>query len=174
MKKRSPSLLSAIAGLRYCCILTIIFLLMRSDQGHSGGNKVGPSLQVNVEIPSNWIDHIYHVGSSQDCHSINRSDQIAGGKDTKEGRQSVFFTAVDAMNQLQKDLCDVTLPSTPSWPRPRSANPSCTSGAERTRSRSTQRRSPCTSCPTPNTVTPLNCSASTPIAKDGFGRERSG
>ena len=45
-----------------------------------------------------------------------------------------------------------TMPaSTPSWPRPRSAKPSCT-----TRSRSTPRRSPCTSCPTLcRTVTPF-------------------
>ena len=34
---------------------------MRSVQVHSGGNKVGPSLQVNVEIPSLWVDHIYRV-----------------------------------------------------------------------------------------------------------------
>ena len=29
--------------------------------GHSGGTKVDPSLQDNVDIPYNWIDYIYHV-----------------------------------------------------------------------------------------------------------------
>ena len=51
----------------------------------------------------NRIDYICHVGSSQDYNSIVRSRLIAGGKDTKEGRQTVFFTAVDPVNQPQKD-----------------------------------------------------------------------
>ena len=50
-------------------------------QGPSGGNKVDLSLQDNVEIPYNWIDEIYHVGSSHDCNSIIKPGLNAGGKD---------------------------------------------------------------------------------------------
>ena len=42
-------------------------LCMRAIQGHSGGNKVDPSLQDTVEIPYDWMGYIYHVGSSHDC-----------------------------------------------------------------------------------------------------------
>ena len=47
-------------------------------QGHSGGNKVDPSLVDNVEIPYNWSEYINHVGSSLDLFSVNQSGLIAG------------------------------------------------------------------------------------------------
>ena len=37
---------------------------------HSGGNQIDLALQNNVEFPENWIEYIYHVGSSRCCHSI--------------------------------------------------------------------------------------------------------
>ena len=40
--------------------------------------------------------------------------------------------------------------SSTSWLKPRSVKPSCTNGAEQTRSLLTQRRNLCTSCPTPS------------------------
>ena len=52
-------------------------LYLRADKGPSGGNKVDPSLQDKVEIPCNWIEYIYHVGSSLDLHSIIQSGLIA-------------------------------------------------------------------------------------------------
>ena len=67
------------------------------------GTKDDPSLHDNVEIPYNWIEHDYHVGSSHDCHSRIRSGLIGGGKDTKEGRRTVFFAAVDLMTEHRKD-----------------------------------------------------------------------
>ena len=76
---------------------------MRAIQGHSGGNKVDPSLQDNVEFPFDWIECIYHVGSSHDCDSIIKSCLIGGRKDTKEARQTVLFTAVDPVNEPQED-----------------------------------------------------------------------
>ena len=36
-----------------------------------------------LEIPSNWIEYICHVGSSHYCMSIIQSGMIAGGKDSK-------------------------------------------------------------------------------------------
>ena len=46
-----------------------------------------------------WIK----FGSSHDCLSIIQSGLIAGGKDTKEGRHTVFFITVDPMNELRED-----------------------------------------------------------------------
>ena len=76
---------------------------MRAVRGHSGWSKADPSLQDNVEIPYNWIDYIYHVGSSHDCKYLIRSGLTAGGKDSKKGGQTVLFTAVDPVNEPQKD-----------------------------------------------------------------------
>ena len=59
---------------------------MHAIQGHTGGNKVDPSLLENVEIPYTWREHIYHSGSSLDLQSLVHSGLIAGGKDTKEAR----------------------------------------------------------------------------------------
>ena len=84
---------------------------MRAIRGHSGGNKVDLSLQANVEIPYQWIAYIYHAGSSHDCNSVQRSSLVAGLEDAKEGRQAVFFTSVDPMNEPQeKKVHDVTKP----------------------------------------------------------------
>ena len=49
-------------------------------QGHSGGKKVDPSLQDDVDIPYHWIDYMYHVGSSNDCSSILKSGLRTRGK----------------------------------------------------------------------------------------------
>ena len=84
---------------------------MRAIQGDSGGNKVDPSLYDNVEFQYYWIANIYHVDSFHYCNSIFRSGLIAGGKDANEGRQTVFCTAVDPMNESQTDkLYDVNQP----------------------------------------------------------------
>ena len=51
-------------------------LCMRAIQSRSGGNKVDPSLQENVEIPYNGKEYIHHVGSSRDCNSVVHSGLI--------------------------------------------------------------------------------------------------
>ena len=50
-----------------------------------------------------WSEYLYHVGSSLCMHSIIRSGLIAGGKDAKEGRQTVFFKAVDSLTGSQEE-----------------------------------------------------------------------
>ena len=76
---------------------------VRATRGHPGGNKVDPSLLDNVEIPYMWSDYIYHVGSSLCLHAIIHQGLIAAGKDTKEGRQTVLFTAVGHMTDFQEE-----------------------------------------------------------------------
>ena len=60
---------------QYCLDSHGYLLHMRAIQGHSGGNKVVPSLQDNVKMPDNWIVFFNHVGSSHDCNS-NVSDHV--------------------------------------------------------------------------------------------------
>ena len=56
-------------------------------------------------------DYIYHDGSSPDLYSVLQSGLIARGKDTKEGRQAVFLTAVNPVTDAQEDEPhDVTNP----------------------------------------------------------------
>ena len=47
--------------------------------------------------PDDFAKHIYHVGSSQDLHSIIQSGLIPGGRSVKKERHAVFFTAVNPM-----------------------------------------------------------------------------
>ena len=74
---------------------TILYL--EAIQCNSGGKHINPTLQDNVLLPSDFAEHIYHVGSSHDMHSIIQSGLMPGGKDVKKGRHSVFFTAKNPM-----------------------------------------------------------------------------
>ena len=76
---------------------------MRAVQGHSGGTMLIFHCKITWKILFNWIEYIYHIGSSHDCNSIIKSGLVAGGKDTHEGRQTVFFTAMVLLNQPHKD-----------------------------------------------------------------------
>ena len=78
------------------------------DHLHKGSNKKRFQYCPNsdglddIEIPYNWSEYIHHVGSSLDPHSIIQSGLIAGRKNTKKGRQAVFFTAVNPMADTTK------------------------------------------------------------------------
>ena len=50
--------------------LMVTFFTCVLFKGHSGGNKVDPSLQDNVEILYNSVEYTYHFGSSHDCNSV--------------------------------------------------------------------------------------------------------
>ena len=76
---------------------------MRSLQGHSGGNRVDPTLQDNVEIIYGWIDHICHFCSAFDCKSIIVGGLIAGGESGSQGRRTCFFTAADPTKEPGRD-----------------------------------------------------------------------
>ena len=69
----------------------------RSIQGHSGGMAMDPELQDNVLLPKGFTEYIHHVGNVSEVHSIIRSGFIPGGQSLKRGRQSVFFTTVNPM-----------------------------------------------------------------------------
>ena len=83
-----------------CCSDCIEHMLyLRAIQGHSGRPEVDPTLPDNVMLPMNFAKYIYHDCCSHDLHSIFQSGLIAGGKDARKGRQTVFFTAVDPVHE---------------------------------------------------------------------------
>ena len=45
-----------------------------------------------VAIPSRWKEFLFQRGCSFDVNSILRAGLIAGGRGSKEERQTVFFT----------------------------------------------------------------------------------
>ena len=71
------------------------FLYLRAIQGHSGGTHIDPALQDNVLLPDDFAEHIHHVGSSHDFHSVIQSGMIPGEKSVKKERHAVFFAAVN-------------------------------------------------------------------------------
>ena len=74
----------------------------RALQGHSGRNLIDPSFQDNVVIPSNFFQHIYHIGCAFILHSIIIFGWIPGGQGSSK-RQTVFFLLVDLMDKSHKD-----------------------------------------------------------------------
>ena len=52
---------------------TILYL--RASDGHSGGKRINSTLQGNLLLPSEFAEHIYHVGSSHDMLSITKTSR---------------------------------------------------------------------------------------------------
>ena len=88
---------------------TIVYF--RALQGHSGCNLVDLSLQDNVDIPSNFFQHTYHIGCAFNLHSIINSGLIFGGQSSSK-RQTIFFLHVDPMDRSHKDpkVIDLNVP----------------------------------------------------------------
>ena len=84
---------------QYCLDSSGNLLYLRDIQGHSARLKVDPTVQHNVMLPNNSVKYIYHLGCSHNLHYIIQSVLIAGGKDARKGRQTVFLTAVDPVNE---------------------------------------------------------------------------
>ena len=87
-------------------------LHLRAIQGHSGENSVDPFLLDTVLIPDYFFEFIHHVGSVFNLHSVIQSGLIVGGATHRRDRQTVFFTAVDLMDQnwVEPEEIDLTRP----------------------------------------------------------------
>ena len=59
-------------------------------------------------IPNNFFEYILHIGCAVSLHSITNSGWIAGGQNSRE-RQTVYFTAVNPMNQDHRDPQELDL-----------------------------------------------------------------
>ena len=81
-------------------------LYVRAIQGDSGKPKVDPTLQGNVMLPMNFVEYIYHVGCSHDLPAIIQCGLDCRRKRYKKGRQTVFFTAVDPVQETQGEEPD--------------------------------------------------------------------
>ena len=68
---------------------------IRSIQGHSGGMIISPRLMNYVMILHRWKQVIYHVGRARDQYSKAEAGLMAGEKERKEGRQTIFSTPLD-------------------------------------------------------------------------------
>ena len=73
------------------------FLYLRAIQGHPEENAIDPTLQDNVLLPKGFTEFIFHVGNASELNSIIRNGLIPAGKSVKRGRQALFFTAVNPM-----------------------------------------------------------------------------
>ena len=67
-------------------------------------------------IPNNFFKYVYHIGCAVSLHSITNSGLIAGGQKSSRERQTVFFTAVNLMNE------DHRHPQEPDLTKPRLAS----------------------------------------------------
>ena len=73
------------------------FLYLRAIQGHTG-STIYPALQDNVLSPEGFTECIYHVGNGKELKSIVNHGLIPGAVSLKTGRQSVFCTVVNPMD----------------------------------------------------------------------------
>ena len=88
-------------------------LFFRAIQGHFGGIAIDPALQDHVLSPKGFTAYIYHVGNVSEVHSVIGSGLIRWGQSLKRGRQSVFFTYSEPMedeNWKDETSCDLTKP----------------------------------------------------------------
>ena len=84
---------------QYCKNSQYVLLYIRPIQGNTGGNVIAPELMGHVAIPTRWKEFLFHRGCSFDVTSILRSGLIAGGMESKEGRQTVFFTQMESLSE---------------------------------------------------------------------------
>ena len=57
-------------------------------------------MQETVLLPKRFTEYICHVGNASELNSIIRIGLIPGGKSPKRGRQAVFFTTVNPMEDV--------------------------------------------------------------------------
>ena len=76
------------------------FLYLRAIQGHSVDNAIDLALQDNVLNPKGCTEYHCHVGNANEMNSMIRKGLIPGGTSLKRGRQAVFFTAVNPMEDV--------------------------------------------------------------------------
>ena len=110
--ERWKSCLAAGGGVKrrfqYCTDDSGTTVYFRALQGHSGRNLIDPSLQDNVVNPSNFFQHIYHIGCAFNLHSIINSGLIPGGQNSSK-RQTVFFLPIDPRDKSHKDPDEIDL-----------------------------------------------------------------
>ena len=77
-------------------------LYFRAIQKHTGGNLAAPELMGHVAIPNKWKEFLFQRGCSNNVTSILTPGPIAGGRESKEGRQTSFFTPLNPFGDTSK------------------------------------------------------------------------
>ena len=61
-----------------------------------------------VMIPYRWKQVIYHVGRARDQYFAAEAGLVTGGKERKEGRQTIFFTPLGPFNSDANEAESIT------------------------------------------------------------------
>ena len=71
-------------------------------------NLIAPELMYDVCIPYKWKECLFHQRCSYDVQSILRSGLLVGGRESKERRQTIFFTSLNPFgdNPDTAEPCD--------------------------------------------------------------------
>ena len=80
---------------QYCKNSRDVLLYIGAMQGHTGGILIAPELMVHAAIPYKWKEFLFHRGCSYDGTSMLKSGPIAGGRISRDGRQTVFCTPLN-------------------------------------------------------------------------------
>ena len=93
---------------QYCMNSKNSLLYIRAIQRHAGGNLIAPELMRHVAIPYQWKEFLLHRGCSFCVTSILESGLIVRGRESKEGRQTIFFTPLNPLggNPDEEEPCD--------------------------------------------------------------------
>ena len=62
---------------------------------------MAPELMGHVAIPYNEKEFVFHRGCSLNIKSILVTGLIAGGRESKEGRQTIFFTPLNPYGKIR-------------------------------------------------------------------------
>ena len=98
---------------QYCKNSRDVLLYIQATQRHTGGNMIAPELMGHVAVPFKWKEFLVYRGCSFDVTSILKSGLIAGGRESKEGRQTIFFTPLNLFGdnpdeeELSEDFCEM-------------------------------------------------------------------
>ena len=83
-------------------------MFFRAIQRHSGGMISQPELMNYVLIPYKWKQFICHTGRARDRFSIAEVGLVTGDKESKEGRQAIFFTPLDPCHSDSSEAESIT------------------------------------------------------------------
>ena len=69
---------------------------------------IAPELMGHVAIPDNWKEFLFHRGFAFNIKSILEQGLTASGRESKEGRQTIFFTPPNHFgeNSDEEELSD--------------------------------------------------------------------
>ena len=80
---------------------------LRAVQGHTGGDMIRPEMLGHVLIPPCWKEFVFHRGFSFNVTSILDAGLIAGGRQGRETRRTVFFTPLNPRGtEEEQEYCD--------------------------------------------------------------------